>query len=190
MLPPFCAWILPSGHACAQFARRGRRFCRAHEKHAHIEQANLELRQMLKNLLFCDLYGLIVLLQDTLDEVMEHRISPGRAQLIFQAARQRFEEPATLVPERGSPDFDPAPHPPAPTQPTAPPDPSARPLTMEEVFGPGAAGMPTPPDLDLNLFVRTMNDLNTLYPNGCSPKPPKTPVTLAPSAASTLNLVP
>jgi hypothetical protein len=61
---------------------------------------------------------------------------------------------------------------------------------MEEVFGPGAAGMPTPPDLDLNLFVKTMNDLNALYPDGCGPRPPQTPVTPAPSATSTLNLVP
>jgi hypothetical protein len=61
---------------------------------------------------------------------------------------------------------------------------------MEGVFGPRAAGMPTPRDLDLNLFVRTVNDLNALYPDGCSPKPPKTPVTPGPSATSTLNLVP
>jgi hypothetical protein len=190
MLPPLCAWILPNGHACAQFARRSRRFCRAHEKHARIEQGNVELRRMLQNVLTCDLYSLIVLLQDTLDQIVEHRISPDRAQLILQAARQRFEEPASLVPEEAVPDFDPAPQPPARAQRTGSPNPFARSLTMEDVFGPRAAGMPTPPDLDLNLFVRTMNDLNTFYPNGCSPKPPKSPVTSAPSVTSTLNLVP
>jgi hypothetical protein len=210
MLPPLCTWILANKQTCAQFALRGRRFCRAHEKLARIEQTNLDTRRMLQEIASSDLYSLIALLQNTLDDVMAHRISPNRAQLIFQATRQRFEQPETLIlddsdsPEPSFPDFDPGPGPDSPSPRLAPmqnfqrqpgppairqAQPPAIPLSMEDVFGPRAAGMETPPDFDLNTFVRAMNDLKAAYSNDNSSRAAKTPLTARPSTASTLSHV-
>ena len=92
MIPPICSWILANEQQCAQFALRGRRFCRAHDKLARVEQTNRETRALVGQINASDLRTLILRLLATLDAVVEHRVSPNRAHLIFQVSFQRLEE--------------------------------------------------------------------------------------------------
>jgi hypothetical protein len=103
MIPPLCQWILANEQQCAQFALRGRRFCHAHDKLARIEQTNRETRALIGEINSSGLRSLLLRLLDTLEAVIEHRVSPNRAHLIFQVSFQRCEDLLDEIPAAATP---------------------------------------------------------------------------------------
>ncbi len=181
MLPPECAWILPNGQQCAQFALRGRRFCRAHERCARVEKTVATNRHLRDTIAAFDLGSLIGCLMDTVEDALHHRISPGVQRLIYQCAFDRLQ---VLLTDARAAAQDMARFPPhlAPA--------AAGAQTMEDLFGPRFAGIQLPPDLDLNAALSAMQVLNLARSADYRRTPPKTPVTPPPSAASTLTPAP
>jgi hypothetical protein len=86
-----CSEILPTGSRCAQFALRGRAWCRAHAT-AIQRESNADARQLIEMIRGMDTFTVSATLCTILDCLRKKLIPPLQAQAIFDAATIRLEQ--------------------------------------------------------------------------------------------------
>jgi len=86
-----CSEILPTGSRCAQFALRGRSWCRAHAT-AMQRESNEDARQLIEMIRGMDTFNVSATLCTILDSLRNKLIPPLQAQAIFDTATIRLEQ--------------------------------------------------------------------------------------------------
>ncbi len=100
-----CSEILPTGSRCAQFALRGRSWCRAHAT-AIQRESNADARQLIEMIRGMDMFTVGSTLCTILDALRKKLIPPLQAQAIFDAATirlEQLEQQQIIAQRRGTP---------------------------------------------------------------------------------------
>jgi hypothetical protein len=181
MLPAECAFILPDGKSCRQFALRGRRFCRFHEKSVRIEEVARREQRIRSAIAGYDLQWLTAFLLDTVDCALHHRITPARQRFIYQTILSRLSElgSQSQIADASQPDrpfYDPqtgleeltgydqsgqpSPHPPQPSRGSIP---ASRMPGMDEL-----SRWPLPPDIDRKDWLSAIELINSFASANCA----------------------